>query len=382
MSANALVLKSPEWESKIELIRRTVAKGATNDEMDIFLHQCRKTGLDPLAKQIYFQKRQNKKTGESQMTIITGIDGYRLVAQRTGQYAGNDDPVFDDEAKPRKATVTVYRIVGGIRCPFTASARWEQYYPGDYLGFMWNKMPHLMLGKCAEALALRKAFPAELSGVYTAEEMHQAGAESPAKAADGQDTAPCDDCGKPVDVFEHEGKAYSIGKVMARSQARFDGATLCMPCQFRREGKALTEVATATKETPTKAASGGVEGIEVLAPPKDPDFEDRGGQFYLQGTVASVGKPKETASGGASLSVKMKDGTWVSSFHKSQHGQLLASAGKMLCCDVEQVVKGDKVFWNIGHIQRLGNVLFDDEGNPVPFGKQEPLEVTDADRPF
>jgi hypothetical protein len=109
------------------------------------------------------------------MTVQVGIDGFRLVADRTGAYAGNDDPVYDDESKPQKATVAVYKIVGGMRCPFTATARWSQYYPGDKQGFMWNKMPHLMLGKCAEALALRKAFPAELSGLYTDDEMAQAG---------------------------------------------------------------------------------------------------------------------------------------------------------------------------------------------------------------
>ncbi len=159
---------------KVDLIKRTVAKGATDDELQLFLHQCERTGLDPLARQIYFRK-QKSKNGD-QMTIITGIDGYRLTADRTGKYGGNDDPVFDDEDSPRKATVTVYKIIGGLRCPFTSSARWDQYYPGDTQGFMWRKMPHLMLGKCAEALALRKAFPAELSGIYTQEEMEQAGA--------------------------------------------------------------------------------------------------------------------------------------------------------------------------------------------------------------
>lgn len=158
---------------QVGLIKRTVAKDATDDELALFLHQCKKTGLDPLAKQIYFQKRKNFK-GESLMTIITAIDGYRLVAHRTGVYAGLDPTVFDNEDSPKKATVTVYKIVAGLRCPFTATARWDQYYPGDKAGFMWVKMPHLMLEKCAEALALRKAFPSELSGVYTAEEMQQA----------------------------------------------------------------------------------------------------------------------------------------------------------------------------------------------------------------
>jgi phage recombination protein Bet len=170
-------------DEKVELIKKTVAENATPDELKLFLYQASRTGLDPLARQIYFQKRYNKRRNKYEMTVITGIDGYRLVADRTGQYAGNDDPVFDSEDSPRKATVTVYKIIGNVRCPFTASARWDQYYPGDEQGFMWRKMPHLMLGKCAEALALRKAFPAELSGLYIKEEMDQADAEQAAPYA-------------------------------------------------------------------------------------------------------------------------------------------------------------------------------------------------------
>ncbi len=169
---------------KVDLIKRTVAKDATDTELQLFLHQCERTGLDPLARQIYFRK-QKTKNGDV-VTIITGIDGYRLIADRTGQYGGNDDPVFDDEENPRKATVTVYKIIGGLRCPFTSSARWDQYYPGDAQGFMWRKMPHLMLGKCAEALALRKAFPAELSGLYVKEEMDQAGGQQTVEAVPEQ----------------------------------------------------------------------------------------------------------------------------------------------------------------------------------------------------
>jgi len=161
-------------EEQVDLIKRTIAKDATDDELKLFLYQCQRTGLDPFNKQIYFSKYKNHKTGVSNVTKITAIDGYRLIADRTGKYAGNDEPVYDNEEKPRKATVTVYKLVNGVRCPFTASARWEQYYPGQTKGFMWDKMPHLMLGKCAEALALRKAFPNELSGVYTKEEMDQA----------------------------------------------------------------------------------------------------------------------------------------------------------------------------------------------------------------
>jgi hypothetical protein len=91
---------------------------------------------------------------------------------------------------PAKATVTVYKAVAGQRCPFTATARWDEYYPGGKKGSQWHKMPYLMLGKCAEALALRKAFPKLLSGMYVAEEMDQAQAEAaPAvKASKGLQT--------------------------------------------------------------------------------------------------------------------------------------------------------------------------------------------------
>jgi len=179
---------APAWESQIDLVKRTVAAGATDDEFAMFLHQARRTGLDPLARQIYCVVRG--KGERAKAVIQTGIDGFRLVADRTGNYAGSDDPVFGPEVEsewkdynnkassfthPTIATVTVRKMVHGMPCAFTASARWSEYYPGDIQGAMWRKMPHTMLSKCAEALALRKAFPADLSGLYTADEMAQAG---------------------------------------------------------------------------------------------------------------------------------------------------------------------------------------------------------------
>lgn len=158
---------------QIELIKQQIAKDATNQELALFLSHCQTTGLNPLANQIYFQKRSGKAV------FITSIDGFRLIAARTGEHAGTDDSIFDDEKQPNKATVTVYRIVKGHRYAFTASARWDEYCPGKGLDFMWHKMPCTMLGKCAESLALRKAFPNELGNMYTKEEMDQA--ETPSK---------------------------------------------------------------------------------------------------------------------------------------------------------------------------------------------------------
>lgn len=155
---------------ELQTIQNTIAKGATVDELKLFLFQAKRTGLDPFSRQIHLVKR-----GDTAV-IQTGIDGYRAIAERTGKYAGNDEPVFEmDQAgkKPIKASVTVWKIVAKQRVGFTASARWSEYFPGEKLGFMWNSKPFLMLSKCAEALALRKAFPSDLSGLYVQEEMQK-----------------------------------------------------------------------------------------------------------------------------------------------------------------------------------------------------------------
>ena len=156
---------------QMNLITNLLAPGLSKDEMVLFLATAQRLGLDPLQKQIYAIKRGGK------MTLTVSIDGYRAKAADSGEHAGTDDAIFELNAKsncPSKATVTVWKLVGGQRCPFTASARWDEYYPGEGgVGTMWRKMSHTMLGKCAEALALRKAFSRLLTGVYTDVEMEQ-----------------------------------------------------------------------------------------------------------------------------------------------------------------------------------------------------------------
>lgn len=157
--------------------------GKTRPDEDflLFLYVCRRTGLDPLTKQIYPVYRWNSRQGRESMTIQAGIDGIRLVAQRSGDYAGQDDAVFEplDEATkaPRKASVTVYKLVKGTRVGFTGTARWNEYAQFDSKGGlmgMWDRMSYNQLAKCAESLALRKGFPNELSGIYSEDEMAQA----------------------------------------------------------------------------------------------------------------------------------------------------------------------------------------------------------------
>lgn len=163
-------------QDQINLIRSQIAPKATDDELKLFIYQAKRTGLDPLARQIYAIHR--KQNGVDKMTIQTSIDGFRVIAERSGDYAGQDEPEFDEDVTgPLKATVKVYRFRGDIRyCASVGVAYWSEYVPmynGNPSG-LWAKMPHTMLAKVAEALALRKAYPQDLSGLYTAEEMNQA----------------------------------------------------------------------------------------------------------------------------------------------------------------------------------------------------------------
>jgi phage recombination protein Bet len=174
----------PTFEQKqIDILKNTICKGVSNDEFEIFLMACKKTGLDPFMKQIHAVKRKSKNSnGEwvETMTIQTGIDGYRLIAERTGRYAPGKQPTYnyDDKGKITSATAYVKKqTTDGTWHEVAAEAFFKEYCPLTKEGKptkFWNDMPHGQIAKCAEALALRKAFPAEMSGIYTQEEMAQA----------------------------------------------------------------------------------------------------------------------------------------------------------------------------------------------------------------
>jgi phage recombination protein Bet len=164
-------------ESQIDTIRRTIAPGVNDSELHLFVEYCKRTGLDPFSRQIYALRVGGK------MSIQTSIDGFRVIAERAGDYAGQDGPfwcgtdgvwvdVWLSDKMPVAAKVGILRR--SFNAPLFAVAHWAEYAQGN--SPMWKKMPALMLAKVAEALALRKAFPNDLSGLYTSEEMTGAGA--------------------------------------------------------------------------------------------------------------------------------------------------------------------------------------------------------------
>lgn len=191
--STALTIREDQFEfstQQVAALKQLGVDQATDGDLSVFFHQAKQTGLDPFAKQIYMIGRNAKLDDGSwgkKYTIQTGIDGYRLIARRAAKkereslgygdtlWCGEDGQwrdVWLARTNPSAAKVTVVRDGQ----PFAAVALWTEYVQTTRDGkpnTMWSKMGANQLAKCAEALALRKAYPQDLSGIYTSEEMGQ-----------------------------------------------------------------------------------------------------------------------------------------------------------------------------------------------------------------
>lgn len=172
--------------SAVELIKATWFKGASDDELQLGIAVASRYKLDPVKKQIYFVKRYDQSQGKQVMQAQVSIDGLRLLAERTGKYAGQVGPqwcgkdgqwreVWLEDEPPAAARVGVIR--SDWSDTLWAVAKYTSYVALTREGNvtqMWAKFPDVMLAKCAESAALRRAFPTETGGIYTEDEMGQA----------------------------------------------------------------------------------------------------------------------------------------------------------------------------------------------------------------
>jgi phage recombination protein Bet len=163
-------------EEQERMIRDTFANGASAQEFAVLLEIAKVRRLNPLLRQIHFVKRWDRDKGREVWSTQVSIDGLRAIAERTGKYDGQDEPEFmERDGRIVGCKVRVYRK--DWTRPAVGVAYWSEYVQtkkdGNPTQF-WSRMPHVMIAKCAEALALRKAFPEDMSGLYTPEEMAQA----------------------------------------------------------------------------------------------------------------------------------------------------------------------------------------------------------------
>jgi phage recombination protein Bet len=189
----AAIIPRNAWEDSLDLVAKTVAPGLNAEEFQLFCYVARVRHLDPLQRQIHAVKRRSWNSSlnggkggyEEKMTIQTGIDGYRSIANRTGVYMPSDKPAIIEGAGSETMRITMhvkkFHLLSNTWHEFSATAYYREFVQTrkdesnkPVPNSMWEKMPVNQLTKCAEALALRKGWPEELGGIYVDEEMQHA----------------------------------------------------------------------------------------------------------------------------------------------------------------------------------------------------------------
>lgn len=268
--AQGTAILATREEKKLAYDLVASGQNMSDPEFELFINVCQTRGLNPLARQIYAIRRKG------QITHQTSIDGFRLIADRTGRYVPGRETVYTwagapGEGYPLTATVYVQKLVAGAWHEISETAYWKEYYPGDgKQGTMWRNMPTVMLARVAEARALRRAFPEDLSGIYTDHEMDQADgievAPQPArkvlKKAEPAKAEPTTEA-ETQRIDPADFKTRSLGAIMAMGLSVQDKEDL--PLIQNMLGQLLARTVTTEKPVQGHEYESIVEALERLA---------------------------------------------------------------------------------------------------------------------
>ena len=203
----------PESEL-IGVLQTSLYPGAAIGSVKMVLGYCKAAGLDPMQKPVHIVPMWDKNTKATRDVVMPGIGLYRTQAARSGQYAGVTDPEFGPDVTetiggveitfPAWCKVTVKRLLGNQVVEFAAREFWKENYAtagkdSAAPNAMWKKRPYGQIAKCAEAQALRKAFP-EFGSAPTADEME--GREFETEAAPAKQERVIEQVFYPDDQFK------------------------------------------------------------------------------------------------------------------------------------------------------------------------------------
>ena len=170
----------------LSALKSSLYTGAKDDSIQMVIEYCKACKLDPMQKPVHIVPMWDKNTKSMKDTIMPGIGLYRIQAARSNKYAGVSEPEYGDTVNtklggvnisyPEWCKVTVKKLIGTSIVEFTAKEYWLENYAiakkdSTAPNAMWLKRPFGQLAKCAEAQALRKAFPEIITQQPTAEEM-------------------------------------------------------------------------------------------------------------------------------------------------------------------------------------------------------------------
>ena len=290
-------------------------RAATDEELSIFRAVMERTGLSPLSNQLYTIFRTSH--GVEKMSVQATIDGFRSIADATGTYLGGSAPQWCDaqgkwydlwpfDGHPLAARVTVRKAVGAHVGETTTVAHYKEYAPTGSAAQMWERMPSLMLAKVAEALALRRAFPQQLGGLYTGEEMAQAGTVAAPTVTEAKgDPAPARPQPEPLpDETFAALKAAAKGLNWAAIKLAYESLGIRSPDRFvdvftdltALEARDLEEALLERQRHALEPTDVPVSDAELAPAPSDPELDKLADEVF--GAEPSQEDDVATALGG------------------------------------------------------------------------------------